>query len=241
MLNCCLNNHNSVGKTNELKIIIKDNQVIFNIRNILDKFFSKTKNPELLKKAFNLDQNKLNYNIKKNYIDGHFNFSISSDKYKDKNISKNLTSSKFINVVENDKTIQLPCKDGFYPNVRGEDKINFYTPTYFLDKTHAKIQMLKPAMIFPLQQATYGFHNSVLNDKNDQILTSFDGKFFKDLNGMTVKQYCYEYKIPIYQDIVYMDEFEEANKSFLEVEANRIEYEIVKSLLSNIKYINNGE
>ena len=52
---------------------------------------------------------------------------------------------------------------------------------------------------------------------------------------MISKDYSKEYKIPLYDNIKNLEEFEEANRDFLETKEGRHEYEIFKNIMKGVK------
>ena len=209
MLNCLLDNKDSVGKANSMRIVIENDKITFNMHKFINSFLNKVKNPEKLQKAFAYDQKEV---FSKSFVDNHFNFSLSSPKYPEKNITKNFTSSENIKVINKDGVEEeINCFDKFNPNLKGQIKDNFLTISYELNKQETVIKKVPINMVNRMQNFSQYVRNSIIDDKDKQIVYFKNGKFYKKESSPTVEEYTKEYKISVYEKIKYLKGFEKAN------------------------------
>ncbi len=231
LINCCLNSVDSVGKAEEMNIIIKNKNIIFNMIDIFKNFFEKIKNPELFWKAYY----KKFYNIEIGYYNKHFTFIINSKKYNDKNLSKNLTSSEKINVKNiNNENIKYICKDSYKPNLKGEEKINFLTPTYELDMESSQIGVIKDINTeLKMQTFMNNVQASILNNKCEKIIYSKNDIFIEKQNVPTIEEYANEYKLDITDCINNLTKFEKINEECLNTPEGVVTYTLIKQWMKN--------
>ena len=238
MINCFLDNKDSIGKCTGMRIIIENGKVTFNMKKFVDLFLSKMKKPEKFKQAFNVDVNEL---FSKKFVDNHFSFSISSKIYPNKNVSKNYTSSNTVKVIDhNNIEKRISCMDKSNPNLKGELKNNYLTPSYELNKDKTIINEIPKNLVLNMQTHSKNVCSSIILDKDKPLLISENGKLYSKENSPTIKEYTKEYKIPVYDSIKSLSDFESSNESILESEETQKEYTICKYIMRTGKYYENS-
>lgn len=238
LINCFLNNKDTVGKADEMKIIINNGDVFFNMIQKFYQLFSKFKNLELLGNNY-LD---IKDNIYVGNINNHYNCLVESTKYPDFNISKNVTSSLFVNSLDENGIIsKIECRDGFWPNIKGQNKGNFLSPSYLLDKKSSIVKELQSGQNIKLSTFLNRAYLSIIFDK-DQKMTFFkDGKLHSDSNTPSVKEFCYDSKIPVTDSIKKIEEFEKVNSEVLNTKEGREAYNVIKKIMFGFEMVDDGK
>lgn len=227
LINCFLN-VSSISIVDDFAIIINGEKIIFNNKNLIDLFLSQVKYPELIQKAYQTDK----IIFTKFFINNHFNFSISSNLYSEYSLSKNLTSSSSIKVKnEFNDFFYKTCKDSYKPNLISESKINFLTPSYSFDKKNVLINELGANIFFKMNKFSKNVHSSILNEKNEKIIFYKNGGFLFNVDAPTIQEFCKDKKIPIFQKMEFIDEFEKLNEKYLQTKDGQELYEIFKTVL----------
>lgn len=97
-MNCFLNNEDTVGKANEMKILINFNKIKFNMRSLFKDFFKNIKRPDLLRDAYTPSEQP-----QKLYPNGYFTWKYSSNQYLTENVAVNKTHFKYIYIYANNE------------------------------------------------------------------------------------------------------------------------------------------
>lgn len=203
LINCFMDNVDTVGYANELALIISKDEIIFNMKSFLTNFFFKVKNPELLKKAYEV--NKGVYNTA--YINNHYNFNISSQRYPDKCIAKNLTSSSKIKVIdENNVITNIKCPHSYKPNLKGVNKENFITPAYIMNKNNVVVGELDKNSLVKMNEFSKQIQASFLCEKDKRLILYEDYQWYDNSNNPTLKEFCKEYKLPLDEKIEFLQQ-----------------------------------
>lgn len=239
IMNCLLDNKDSVGEVDNIRIIIKNNEITFNADKFTKYFLSKVASPEKIQKAFTPEKGNI---FSKKFVNDHFSWSISSPKFANKNLTKNKTSSPKINVIKEDKSVEkVECSDKYNPRLDGKDKTDYLTRSYQLKKEDTIIKEVPENIRINMQNESKYVHNSMIDDKNEKMLFSENGKFYSKENSPTVEEYTKDAKIPIYEKIKLIKEFEENNEKYLSSEEGKKEYEIYKNIIKGNKNNKNSQ
>lgn len=236
IINCFLDSMDSVGKADHMNIIISGDEIIFNMKNLtfLSNFAKKVKHFELLQKVFKNNNSNL---IEKKFVDGHYNFSIVSKEYRDKNLTKNLTSTDFIKAYKEDNSItKLFCRDTFQKNLIGKNKPNSLTDTYELDENNVIIGELQPDKMIKMQGFGNIAYNSITLDLNQKLIYSSNQIFRVKEGAPLVLDYAKDAKLIIYNDMEALDIFLniEDNKEFFQTKEGQLELNMAIKILSNL-------
>lgn len=197
ILNCILNNSDTIGKAGELKITVDDEgQLIFNPGELLVSFLLIVKESHLLSKAFG---RKCDNMFLKFLGNGHFTFLFVSTKHLDKNITVNLTSNHLFTIhnKNENKTEILELKHGFISNIKGENKPNYFTPPYSIDFKLSKIKEIPSNLTLNVNKCEVKAQVYLVFEKDTDILISEEGSNFKNNDSLTVEQFALEYNISI--------------------------------------------
>ena len=231
LINCFIDNAFSVGAADEMNIEFEGDLIHFNMKKFFINFFANVKNPELLTEAYNIKEGVFTQKL----VNKHFTYTINSTKYSDKNITKNFTSSKFINVKdENGVVEQIECKDTYNPNLKGEFKDNSLTPGYELYAKSAVIGRLDKQFFTKMNVNSKNVLGSILYEKDNQIVYNKNKEFFKKNNAPTIRDHCKEYKISVYENIEKISEFERRNEDYLKTKEGSQEYEVFKTYMKRL-------
>ena len=212
LLNCFITNSSSVAEAHLKKIIFKKNEIIFNIKDLVKKFFAKVKNSNLLFEVYSADDTEAIF------FKNHYTFLLAS-RYGKTHLATNFTSKgevKIINkttiegkLITSEETLQLHSK--FNPNLKREDRDNFLVNPFKLDMQTSNFEKANPDMLHRANLHKCEVNAFFLKYKDEKIMEWVDGQLIRDENAPTLTEFSKEHKINIFNKITLLSKFEEEN------------------------------
>jgi hypothetical protein len=207
-----------------MSLILNINEILFNMRSFFKNFFKDVKQLDKLEEAYTSTSEP-----QKLYANGHFTYKFNSILHPNENVSTNKTHSPVI-IAKNEEggVNKIELKGAFNPNLKGENKTDYLTPNYKLDEKTTIIKEFPKNMVEKVNQFGKNAYAFTINNKDEKLLNSENGKFLMKKDAPTVSNYSKECGISIYDQIKACDEFERANKDYLLTFQGKQNYEIFK-------------
>jgi len=230
MINCIIIYSTSISLAEERKIILKDGGVIFNMKEFLVQFSKNTKNAYKLFEAYEVQNVKKLDLIK---VNNHYSFYMGSDKYKDKNITTNLTHYSKLTVMyeKTSKTEKVDLNKKYNPDLLGEKKDNYFTLPYEIEKATNTVESCKITNKIIANNYAISAYNYLLESRNEPLLYLSQDIFRKNNNNPSLHEYATDYKLSISVKIGLINEFEKENEEYLNTPKGKEEYEIFKKIM----------
>lgn len=142
------------------------------------------------------------------FINNHYGWYQSSEKYKDVNLSVNLTLDNFIKV----DGISSFLRYGFKPNLIGQNKPNFFTFPYLFKFKNNKLQEF-PLNYIQKANSLKSSVNDYLIENKDISLIELENKHFTELKEkISLESYAKEFQLPIFFQMFNINKFEHINQ-----------------------------
>lgn len=221
----------SIGSASEKTLILDWNyKLTFNVTSFIESFLMKFKNADKLLKAIKYTHSDLNSHTY--LINNHFTKLYQSSFYPDKNLANSLTSTSHINVLNDSNQIEKIDNDFyFYPNAVDKDKVNSIIPNYELDLSTTLIKPIDKLTKFNFNKFTHWSAANLINHKDDKIIYSKDGIFYKKNEAPTVYQYCEDAKLDSFNGLKLVTEFEKDNEELLSTQQGQSDYNVFKMMI----------